>query len=46
MNHPFEASGGRIIATAAKILKEEGKVRILISICIAGGMGIVAIIER
>jgi len=46
MNHPFAATGGRIIATAAKILKEKGKGRILISICTAGGMGVVAIIER
>ena len=46
LGHPFAATGGRIIATAAKILKEKGKGRILISICTAGGMGVVAIIER
>lgn len=46
LGHPFAATGGRIVATAAKILKEKGKGRILVSICTAGGMGVAAIIER
>ena len=46
LGHPFAATGGRIVATAAKILKEKGKGRILVSVCTAGGMGVVAIIER
>lgn len=46
LGHPFAATGGRIIATAAKILKHHGKGRVLISICTAGGMGVAAIIER
>lgn len=46
LGHPFAATGGRIIATAAKILKQNGKGRLLISICTAGGMGVAAIIER
>ena len=46
LGHPFAATGGRILATAAKILKEKVQGRILISICTAGGMGIAAIIER
>lgn len=46
LGHPFAATGGRIVAAAAKILKEKGKGRILISICTAGGMGVAAIIER
>lgn len=46
LGHPFAATGGRIIATAAKILKEKGQGRVLISICTAGGMGVAAIIER
>lgn len=46
LGHPFAATGGRIIAAAAKILKQEGKGRVLISICTAGGMGVAAIIER
>lgn len=44
--HPFAATGGRIIATAAKVLEENGGGRTLVSICAAGGQGIVAIIER
>lgn len=44
--HPFAATGARIVATAAKLLKEKGKGRALISICTAGGMGVVAIVER
>lgn len=46
LGHPFAATGGRIVATAAKILKEKGQGRILISICTAGGMGVAAIVER
>lgn len=44
--HPFAATGGRIVANAAKILKENGGGRTLISVCAAGGMGVVAILER
>ena len=44
--HPFAATGARIVATAAKELKQRGGGRCLISICTAGGMGVVAIIER
>ena len=44
--HPFAATGGRIIATAAKLLNEKGSGRALISICAAGGQGVVAIIEK
>lgn len=46
LGHPFAATGGRILATCAKILKQKGKGRILISICTAGGMGVAAIVER
>ena len=46
LGHPFAATGGRLVATAAKILKQKGSGRILISICTAGGMGVAAIIER
>lgn len=46
LGHPFAATGGRIVATAAKILKQKGSGRVLISICTAGGMGVAAIIER
>lgn len=44
--HPFAATGARIVAAAAKALKERGGGRCLISICTAGGMGVVAILER
>ena len=44
--HPFSATGGRIVANAAKLLKERGTGRALISICAAGGQGVVAILER
>ncbi|MCR6031184.1 acetyl-CoA C-acetyltransferase [Nocardioides sp. zg-579] len=44
--HPFAATGGRIIANLAKLLTEKGSGRGLISICAAGGQGVVAILER
>ena len=44
--HPFAATGARIVATAAKELKQRGGGRCLVSICTAGGMGVVAILER
>lgn len=44
--HPFAATGGRILATAAKVLEHNGGGRTLVSICAAGGQGIVAILER
>jgi acetyl-CoA C-acetyltransferase len=52
--HPFAATGGRILAQAAKQLFEKkeakkadggGTVRALISICAAGGQGVTAILE-
>ena len=46
VGHPFAATGGRILATAAKELSERGSGRALISICAAGGQGVVAILER
>ena len=44
--HPFAATGGRIVNVAAKLLAEQGSGRALISICAAGGQGVVAILER
>ncbi|HEX8646988.1 MAG TPA: acetyl-CoA C-acetyltransferase [Thermoleophilaceae bacterium] len=44
--HPFAATGARIVATLAKMLAERGSGRGLISICAAGGQGVVAILER
>ncbi|HZC73303.1 MAG TPA: acetyl-CoA C-acetyltransferase [Jatrophihabitans sp.] len=43
--HPFAATGGRIVATLAKMLHEKGGGRGLISICAAGGQGVTAILE-
>ncbi|HLS32265.1 MAG TPA: acetyl-CoA C-acyltransferase, partial [Brevibacterium sp.] len=43
--HPFAATGGRIVASVAKHLRETGQHRALISICAAGGQGLAAIIE-
>jgi acetyl-CoA C-acetyltransferase len=43
--HPFAATGGRIVAGLAKALHERGGGRGLISICAAGGQGVVAILE-
>ncbi|GHJ50683.1 hypothetical protein Cs7R123_80250 [Catellatospora sp. TT07R-123] len=37
---------GRIVATAAKLLAQRGRGRALISICAAGGQGVVAVLER
>ncbi|PRW63436.1 acetyl-CoA C-acetyltransferase [Actinopolyspora mortivallis] len=44
--HPFAATGGRIVATLAKLLSERGSGRGLVSICAAGGQGITAIVGR
>ncbi len=43
--HPFAATGPRIVATLAKLLAHKGSGRGLISICAAGGQGVVAILE-
>jgi acetyl-CoA C-acetyltransferase len=43
--HPFAATGGRIVASLAKALHERGSGRGLISICAAGGQGVVAALE-
>lgn len=44
--HPFAATGGRILATAAKLLAQKGSGRALISICAAGGQGVTCILQR
>lgn len=44
--HPFAATGGRITATLAKLLHEKGPgSKGVISICAAGGQGVVALLE-
>jgi acetyl-CoA C-acetyltransferase len=44
--HPFAATGARILGLTAKELATEMKQRALISVCTAGGQGVVAIVER
>jgi acetyl-CoA C-acetyltransferase len=46
--HPFAATGGRILPVLGKLLAESegGTGRGVISICAAGGQGVVAILER
>lgn len=43
--HPFAATGGRILASLAKALHERGSGRGVISICAAGGQGVLAVLE-
>ena len=43
--HPFAATGARILGLTAKLLAQEGKHRALISVCTAGGQGVVAVLE-
>lgn len=55
VGHPFAATGGRIVATTAKLLAQkkaglagsgaDRPVRALISVCAASGMGVTAILE-
>ncbi|MEA2320611.1 MAG: acetyl-CoA C-acetyltransferase [Solirubrobacteraceae bacterium] len=44
--HPFAATGGRIVGGLAKALHERGSGRGVMSICAAGGQGVVAVLER
>ena len=44
--HPFAATGGRILATLASMIDRRGGGRGLISICAAGGQGVVAVVEK
>ncbi|HZD53323.1 MAG TPA: acetyl-CoA C-acetyltransferase [Woeseiaceae bacterium] len=45
IGHPFAATGARVVATMAKLLREHGSGRGLVSVCTAGGMGVTAILE-
>lgn len=44
--HPFAATGGRVIATMAKLLDQKGSGKGFISVCAAGGQGITMILEK
>ncbi len=47
LGHPFAATGGRILASLAKLLANDAQAkRGLISVCTAGGMGVTAVVER
>jgi acetyl-CoA C-acetyltransferase len=46
VGHPFAATGTRILPTLAKLLSQRGGGRGLISICAAGGQGVVAMVEK
>ena len=43
--HPFAATGGRLVGSLAKELSQRGGGRGLISVCAAGGQGVVAVLE-
>lgn len=45
LGHPLGASGGRITAKAAQIMKREGKSLALATMCIGGGQGIATVLE-
>lgn len=44
--HPFAATGGRVLATMAKLLHQKGSGRGFVSVCAAGGQGITVILEK
>ena len=46
IGHPFAATGGRLVTSTANELRRSKKRFALISICAAGGLGGVAILER
>lgn len=44
--HPFAATGGRLIATMAKLLHTRGSGRGFLSVCAARGQGVTMIMEK
>jgi acetyl-CoA acyltransferase len=46
LGHPFAATGGRIVTSLSNELRRTGKRHGLISICAAGGLGGVAVLEH
>lgn len=44
--HPFSATGGRLIANAAKLLEQKGSGRALVVCCAASGQATACILER
>lgn len=46
LGHPLGATGGMLVSTMLDELERRGGKRALLSLCVAGGMGIATIIER
>jgi acetyl-CoA C-acetyltransferase len=46
LGHPLGATGGMLVGTLLDELERQDKTRGLITMCIGGGMGIAAIVER
>lgn len=46
IGHPFAATGARMLAGGAKLLKEIGGGRALVTACAAGGMGVALLLQR
>jgi acetyl-CoA C-acetyltransferase len=46
VGHPLGASGARLALTAARQLQRSGGRYALVSLCIGGGQGLAAILER
>ena len=46
MGHPLGATGGMLISTVLDELERRDAKRAMVSLCIAGGMGISTLIER
>ncbi len=46
IGHPFAATGGRLVLSAVHELKRRSAKRALLSVCAAGAMGAVVLIER
>jgi acetyl-CoA acyltransferase len=46
LGHPFAATGGRLVTTAANELRLSGKKRAIVTLCAGGAMGGAALLER
>lgn len=46
VGHPFAATGGRLVAGLAKAMAQRNASLGVISVCAAGGQGVVAVLER
>lgn len=46
LGHPFAATGGRLVTTAANELRLNGKKRAIVTLCAGGAMGGAALLEK